>query len=145
MKTRLISARMRESAEGNIILIGRENYTVLKKIGEGGFSRVYEALASDKKVRAVKMINIIGMNGEINNDEIKEINLLQSLSDVPEVAKLIHHEIQCSQEGVLLVLVMEKGETNLSQILKNIKMLSIPMLLFFWESMLECISALHQR
>ena len=136
---------MRETKIMNTILVAGSEFTVIKKIGEGGFSRVYEALGPDKKIRALKIINILGMKGEISKEEVKELNLLRSLSEVSEIAKLVCSDVQYSQEGILMIIVMEKGETSFSQILRNTKVLSIAKLLYYWESILGCIVALHER
>ena len=136
---------MRETTVTNEISVAGQSFTILKKLGEGGFSRVYEALGPDKKVRALKMINIVGMKGEINEDEMKEVSLLKDLCKVSQIASLVCNEVKRSQEGVLMIVVMEKGETSLSHVLRKIKVLSIPTLLHFWESILECIVALNAR
>ena len=71
--------------------------------------------------------------------------VLQRLTGVSEVVQLICYDVVFSQEGVLLVLVLEKGETNLSSYLLNTKSLSAPSLLYLWEEILSSIGALHRR
>ena len=45
LKTRLVSARMRTIAVSkNNIKVGHQEFQILKKIGSGGFSRVFEVL-----------------------------------------------------------------------------------------------------
>ena len=45
LKTRLVSARMRTVAVSkNNIKVGHQEFQILKKIGSGGFSRVFEVL-----------------------------------------------------------------------------------------------------
>ena len=46
-------------------------FRILNKIGGGGFSRVYELLGPDNVIRAVKMVNTLGMDGEVNQEELR--------------------------------------------------------------------------
>ena len=142
------------------VTIAGMEFQILNKLGGGGFSRVYEVLGPDKVIRAVKMINALGMEGEFNKEELRsdwtgpygsyvddfrELKILRSLESVPKVAQLICHDVVYSQEGVLLMVVMEKGEISLSKYLENRKILSRANFLYVWEGMLECIAALHSK
>ena len=49
------------------------------------------------------------------------------------------------QEGVLLIVIMEKGEMNLSKYLETRKTISFSHCLYLWEEILFCIAALHDR
>ena len=49
------------------------------------------------------------------------------------------------KEGVLLTVVMERGELSLSKFIENKKQLTVSTLLHTWESVLTCIAALHHR
>ena len=71
--------------------------------------------------------------------------MLRRLADVSEVAQLICYDVVFSQEGVLLIMVLQRGEINLSKYLENAKQLSKSAFFFLWEGILECISALHRR
>ena len=62
-----------------------------------------------------------------------------------EVAQLICYDVVFSQEGVLLIMVLQKGEINLSKYLENTKQLSRSVFFFLWEGILTCISALNRR
>ena len=75
----------------------------------------------------------------------REVKLLLSLKDVRSIAQLICYDVIHSQEGVLLIVVMEKGELNLSKYIEKSKTLTISSFLFVWEGILDCISALHNR
>ena len=70
---------------------------------------------------------------------------MRSLESVPKVAQLICHDVVYSQEGVLLMVVMEKGEISLSKYIENRKILSRANFLYVWEGVLECIAALHSK
>ena len=142
------------------VTIAGMEFQILNKLGGGGFSRVYEVLGPDKVTRAVKMINALGMEGEVNKEELRshwtgpyrsyvddfrELKILRSLESVPKVAQLICHDVVYSQEGVLLMVVMEKGEISLSKYLENRKILSRANFLYVWEAVLECIASLHSK
>ena len=71
--------------------------------------------------------------------------MLRRLTDVPEVAQLICYDVVFSQEGVLLIMVLQRGEINLSKYLENTKQLSRSVFFFLWEGILTCISALNRR
>ena len=71
--------------------------------------------------------------------------MLRRLADVSEVAQLICYDVVFSQEGVLLIMVLQRGETNISKYLENTKQLSRSAFFFLWEGILGCISALHRR
>ena len=89
LKTRLVSARMRSVAMTNTsIKVGPQEFQILKRIGSGGFSRVFEvvrveksiskleitviqAIGPDKTIRAVKMVNSVGLDGQINREELR--------------------------------------------------------------------------
>ena len=116
------------------VTIAGTEFQILNKLGGGGFSRVYEVLGPDKVIRAVKMVNTLGMEGEVNKEELRshgtvglssyvddfrELKILRSLESVPKVAQLICHDVVYSQEGVLLMVVMEKGEISLSKYLEH--------------------------
>ena len=62
-----------------------------------------------------------------------------------EVAQLICYDVVFSQEGVLLIMVLQRGEINLSKYLENTKQLSRSVFFFLWEGILACISALNRR
>ena len=73
------------------------------------------------------------------------MKLLRKLKGVFKVAQLICFDVVYSQEGVLLMVVMEKGEISLSKYLENRKILTVSNFLYVWEATLECITALHLR
>ena len=53
------------------VTIAGMEFQILNKLGGGGFSRVYEVLGPDKVIRAVKMVNTLGMEGEVNKEELR--------------------------------------------------------------------------
>ena len=73
------------------------------------------------------------------------MRLLKSLKNVPEVAQLICYDVVYSQEGVLLVVVMERGSISVSKYVEGRKCLTPSCLLYLWEGVLSCTAALHNR
>ena len=73
------------------------------------------------------------------------MKVLRTLDGVSKVAQLICYDVVYSQEGVLLMVVMEKGEISLSKYLENRKILSVSNFHYVWEGVLECIAALHSK
>lgn len=151
------------------VTIAGMEFRILNKLGAGDFSRVYEVLGPDKVVRAVKMVNTPGMEDEENNEDprsgycdklylrvnsrqarslmlnFRELEILRKLENVSKVVQLICYDVVYSQEGVLLMIVMEKGEICLPKYLENKKSLSVSNFLYVWEGILECIAALHSK
>ena len=54
-------------------------------------------------------------------------------------------KISLYKEGVLLIVIMEKGEINLSKYLEVRKTLTVAHCLYIWEEVLFCLSAIHDR
>ena len=151
------------------VTIAGMEFRILNKLGGGEFSRVYEVLGPDKVVRAAKMVNTLVMEGEENNEEprsyfyaklyvrvtsrqarslmlnFRELEILKKLENVSKVVQLICYDVVYSQEGVLLVIVMEKGDVCLPKYLESKKILSVSNFLYVWEGILECIAALHSK
>ena len=75
----------------------------------------------------------------------REVSVLRRLTEVREVAQLICYDVVFSQEGVLLIMVLQRGEINLAKYLENTKQLSRSVFFFLWDGVLACISALNRR
>ena len=75
----------------------------------------------------------------------RELKILRKLESVSKVTQLICYDVVYSQEGALVMIVMEKGEISLPKYLENKEILSVSNLLYLWEGILECTAALHQH
>ena len=51
-------------------------YTIVKKIGDGGFSSIYHVYDKNRKSYAVKIVNLLKSDGYTDKDLMNEINLL---------------------------------------------------------------------
>ena len=93
------------------------------------------------------MKSSLGSKLPVSNTRLncRELSLLKTLRDLTQVVQLICYDVVFSQEGVLLVLVMERGETNVSKYLLDTKCLSPASFLHLWEGILSCVSALNGR
>ena len=61
LKTRLVSARMRTVAvTNNSIKVGLQEFQIVKRIGSGGFSRVFEVVREEKSISKLEISVIPG-------------------------------------------------------------------------------------
>ena len=51
-------------------------YTLVTKIGDGGFSSIYHVFDRNRKSFAVKIVNLLTSDGYTDKDLMNEINLL---------------------------------------------------------------------
>ena len=75
----------------------------------------------------------------------RELKILRKLESASKVTQLICYDVVYSQEGALVMIVMEKGEISLPKYLENKEILSVSNLLYLWEGILECTAALHSK
>ena len=76
LRKRLISAKVKEHVEKNQIKVGEMSYTIVKKIGDGGFSNVYHVLNEKRQHFAFKLVNLLKMDGYTDENLMNEIELL---------------------------------------------------------------------
>ena len=102
-----------------------EDLKVIKKIGQGGFSEVYQAIDSNtKKEYAMRLCTIDGktFTHERASREIEVYNQLRHL-DHPNIAKIYSAKLISSvddgKEVQSLQVVMELGVCNLEEIIKH--------------------------
>lgn len=56
--------------------ISDSQYTLVKKIGDGGFSSIYHVYDRNRKSWAVKIVNLLKSDGYTDKDLMNEVNLL---------------------------------------------------------------------
>ena len=76
LRKRLISAKVKEHVETNQVKVDGISYTVIKKIGDGGFSSVYRVLNEKRQHFALKLVNLLKMDGYTDENLMNEIKLL---------------------------------------------------------------------
>ncbi|GAB0088902.1 dual specificity protein kinase TTK [Sergentomyia squamirostris] len=142
--TKIISSTSDEPKKSShMINVNGKGYKVLRRLGQGGSSVVYESEMIDKKIQcALKVINLNG-NESMLSDNMNEIKLLRKLQG-KSIVTLIDHFY--SPEDSILYIVMEKGEKDLSAILKDYtKNLPVYTIMDFWHQMLKCVKFIHEH
>ena len=76
LRKRLISAIVKEQVETNQVKVSENSYTIIKKIGDGGFSNVYHVLNEKSQHFALKLVNLVKMDGYTDENLMNEIELL---------------------------------------------------------------------
>ena len=79
-RKRLVSAIMREALASKKIDVKGNSYSIIKKIGEGGFSSVYQVYNEDKNLCALKVVNLLGSDGYTDQKLKNEIELLKVMN-----------------------------------------------------------------
>ena len=82
LKLRLISAKMKNSLASHCMEIRGKEYTILRKLGEGGFSKVYLAYNEDKRLVVVKVVSLVTVEGTEDSKLLGELAILRNLRDV---------------------------------------------------------------
>ncbi|XP_045473742.1 dual specificity protein kinase TTK [Harmonia axyridis] len=119
-------------------------YLIMKVLGKGGSSEVYQCFDYFAKVnRAIKCVNLDSPSSE---GFLKEVDCLRKLQKFDRIIRLYDYE-HLKKEKKLYV-VMEMGTTDLSKILRNAssnsKEMSPPyLILFYWMEMLRAVRQIH--
>ena len=61
----------------DIYSVSDKIYTLVRKIGDGGFSNVYHVYDDNRKHFALKLVNLLRMDGYTDKDLMNEIELLK--------------------------------------------------------------------
>ncbi|XP_041109198.1 dual specificity protein kinase Ttk-like [Polyodon spathula] len=123
------------------IMIKGKNYYVLKQIGRGGSSKVFQVLDHKKQLFAVKYVNLEDADNqtiESYKNEIEHLNRLQQHSD--QIIKLYDYEITNSY----IYMLMECGNLDLNSWLRSKKAVNPLERKFYWKNMLEAVQTIHQ-
>uniref|UniRef100_A0A8C5S5D5 Dual specificity protein kinase TTK n=2 Tax=Laticauda laticaudata TaxID=8630 RepID=A0A8C5S5D5_LATLA len=124
------------------ILVKGKLYSILKKIGSGGSSKVFQVLDEKKQLFAIKHVNLEEADQQIiesYKNEIAHLNKLQQHSD--KIIRLYDYEI--SEKNVYLV--MECGNIDLNSWLKKKKIINPWERKSYWKNMLEAVHTIHQH
>ncbi|XP_026858578.2 dual specificity protein kinase Ttk isoform X1 [Electrophorus electricus] len=125
----------------SITIKGRQ-FFILKMIGRGGSSKVYQVLDQKKQLYAVKYVNLEEADTqtvESYKNEIEHLNHLQQYSD--QIIKLYDYEITDSY----IYMLMECGNLDLNTWLRNRKSVSSLERKFYWRNMLEAVQTIHKH
>nr|XP_034965431.1 dual specificity protein kinase TTK isoform X5 [Zootoca vivipara] len=127
------------SLKNECISIKGKWYTVLKQIGRGGSSKVFQVLDEKKQLYAIKYVNLEEAEQqtlESYKNEIAHLNKLQQHCD--KIIRLYDYEI--SKKSIYML--MECGNIDLNTWLKK-KKINPWERKSFWENMLEAVHTIH--
>ncbi|XP_074538712.1 dual specificity protein kinase Ttk [Halichoeres trimaculatus] len=125
----------------SITIKGRQ-FFILKMIGRGGSSKVYQVLDHKKQLFAVKYVDLEEADAqtiESYKNEIEHLNHLQQYSD--QIIKLFDYEITSSY----IYMLMECGNLDLNTWLRNRKSVNPLDRKFYWKNMLEAVQTIHKH
>ncbi|KAM9310497.1 dual specificity protein kinase Ttk isoform 2-T2 [Pholidichthys leucotaenia] len=124
------------------ITIKGKQFFILKMIGRGGSSKVYQVLDQKKQLFAVKYVDLEEADAqtvESYKNEIEHLNHLQQYSD--QIIKLYDYEITNSY----IYMLMECGNLDLNTWLRNRKTVNPLERKFYWKNMLEAVHTIHKH
>ncbi|XP_056142922.1 dual specificity protein kinase Ttk [Lampris incognitus] len=124
------------------ITINGKQFLILKMIGRGGSSKVYQVLDHKKQLFAVKYVNLEEADAqtiESYKNEIEHLNHLQQYSD--QIIKLFDYQITNSY----IYMLMECGNLDLNTWLRNRKAVNPLERKFYWKNMLEAVHTIHKH
>ncbi|MBN3318103.1 TTK kinase, partial [Atractosteus spatula] len=124
------------------ITIKGKAYFILKQIGVGGSSKVFQVLDSKKQLYAVKYVNLKEADSqtiESYKNEIEHLNHLQQYSD--QIIKLYDYEIT----NTYIYMLMECGNLDLNTWLRSRKSVNPLERKFYWRNMLEAVHTIHKH
>ncbi|XP_028986173.1 dual specificity protein kinase Ttk isoform X2 [Betta splendens] len=124
------------------ITIKGKQFFILKLIGRGGSSKVYQVLDHKKQLFAVKYVDLEEADAqtiESYKNEIEHLNHLQQYSD--QIIKLYEYEITNSY----IYMLMECGNLDLNTWLRNRKTVNALERKFYWKNMLEAVHTIHKH
>ncbi|XP_023778093.1 dual specificity protein kinase TTK [Cyanistes caeruleus] len=117
-------------------------YTVLKQIGSGGSSKVFQVLNDKKQLFAVKYVNLEEADQqtvESYKNEIAHLSKLQQHSD--KIIRLYGYEITDQH----IYMIMECGNIDLNSWLKRKKKIDPLERKSYWKNMLEAVHTIHEH
>ncbi|XP_023668766.2 dual specificity protein kinase Ttk isoform X1 [Paramormyrops kingsleyae] len=124
------------------ITIKGKQFFILKMIGRGGSSKVYQVLDHRKQLFAVKYVNLEEADIQTvasYKNEIEHLNHLQQYSD--QIIKLYDYEITNSY----IYMLMECGNLDLNTWLRNRKEVNPLERKLYWKNMLEAVQTIHRH
>ena len=126
-------------------------YKILRKLGSGGSAKVYEGFepATNQSV-AIKIINLASADPRTKESYFNENSILSKLKDSERVVRLYNYEYKADCKE--LVIVMEKGDADLEQILdshfknrSDRKSIDGIFIKFYWRGILLAVNEIHRR
>lgn len=128
------------------ICVNDVNYLILNQLGRGGTSVVYHCYnIVTKEERAIKKVNL-----ESDTHRIGYLNEVNVLGRLQNSDRIIHmYDYQYIESKNTLLLVLERGESDLSKILRhstNSKThLPLHLIICYWMEMLYAVREIHSN
>ncbi|XP_075454075.1 dual specificity protein kinase TTK isoform X2 [Ascaphus truei] len=129
-------------ASNECIVVKGRAYAVLKQIGTGGSSKVFQVMDEKKHLYAIKYVNLEEADQqtiESYQNEISHLNKLQQHSD--KIIRLYDYEIADQH----IYMVMECGNLDLNSWLRKKKTINLWERKSYWKNMLEAVYTIHQH
>ncbi|XP_028612038.1 dual specificity protein kinase TTK [Grammomys surdaster] len=130
------------SSMNECISVNGRIYSILKQIGSGGSSKVFQVLNEKKQINAIKYVNLEDADSQTIDsyrNEIAYLNKLQQHSD--KIIRLYDYEIT----ERYIYMVMECGNIDLNTWLKKKKSINPWERKSYWKNMLEAVHTIHQH
>jgi serine/threonine-protein kinase TTK/MPS1 len=130
--------------ESNAIYVRGKKYYTLGTIGSGRGSEIFKVTDYDGNFYALKRVHI-GMedSGYLRQSYENEIELLRVLASEDRIIHLIDSEITGSE----VLMVLELGDTDLSQIIRadNRAAINLHYIRHTWKQILRAVKAIHEQ
>lgn len=143
----LLPQTPRQSAKSKQISVNGKLYTVMKPLGRGGSSVVYQVLNQEMTdIFALKVVRLDSVDEITAEGYINEVRLLKQLQGLPRVVRLLEYEYNEEEEKLLLV--MEKGDTDFANVIRNrtsLNAINPTLIRFYWQEMLEAVKEIHDK
>ena len=145
----LMSSRKQQlsSLSENDVLVDGQVFTKLEQIGKGGSSCVFRVIGPDRKIYALKEVDLSNADEATVASYVNEIGILEQLRGNPHIIELIAHGENTRKK--LLYIVMECGDIDLANMLKNRrqhkKTIDENHIRLLWQEMLEAVQAIHEH
>lgn len=127
-----------------ILTVNKNEFIVDKKIGSGGSSTVFLARSKrNGRECAIKLVNLDGDQAVVDGylNETKLLAKLQGNINVVALYDYVH-----IPEKNQLIMVMEKGDSDLHKVLQSFKTdIPLYMLMNFWYQILQSVNYIHQN
>ncbi|XP_012887722.1 PREDICTED: dual specificity protein kinase TTK isoform X1 [Dipodomys ordii] len=130
------------SSTNECISVKGKVYAILKQIGSGGSSKVFQVLNEKKQIYAIKYVSLEDAENQTIHsyrNEIAYLNKLQQHSD--KIIRLFDYEIT----DQYIYMVMECGNIDLNSWLKKKKSINPWERKSYWKNMLEAVHTIHQH
>ena len=137
------SVALATTVDNDIIRVNGNAYSILKKIGSGGSSVVYQVLDEERNLKAIKRVDLSEAEESEAEGYLNEVRLLEKLQGRQRIIRLFEYEYL--RESDLLFVVMERGETDLQHLLNNMGRGNMGDVKrkYWWIEMLEVVQEAH--